>query len=71
MRILCEGTTEEKLAENHFELDYSFIKTNTDLTDRFEERSDTVLSIVDSGTGVALALSIPRRTWRCPMSSRP
>ena len=52
-------TTEEKLAKNHFELDYSFIKTNTDLADRFEECSDTVLSIVDSGTGMALALSEP------------
>ena len=59
-------TTEEKLAENHFELDYSFIKTNTDLTDRFEECSDTVLSIVDSGTGMAMALSIPGKNLEMP-----
>ena len=59
-------TTEQKLAENHFELDYSFLKTDTSLAERFEESSDTVLSIVDSGTGMALAFSIPGKNLELP-----
>ena len=47
-------TMDQKLAENHFELDYSFLKTDTSIAERFEESSDTILSIVDSGTGMTL-----------------
>ena len=42
------------------------MKTDTSLADRFEESSDTVLSIVDSGTGMALALSIPGKNLEMP-----
>eukprot|EP00913_Durusdinium_trenchii_P012402 g11643.t1 len=57
-------TVEQKLAENHFELDYSFLKTDTSIAERFEESSD--LSIVDSGTGMALAMSIPGKNLETP-----
>ena len=59
-------TMEQKLAENHFELDYSFLKTDTSIAERFEESSDTILSIVDSGTGMALAMSIPGKNLETP-----
>ena len=58
-------TVEQKLADNHFELDYSFSKTDTSLAES-EDSSDTVLSIVDSGTGMALALSIPGKNLEMP-----
>ena len=54
-------TLEQKLSDNHFELDYSFLKTDTSLAERFEECSDTVLSIVDTGTGMGLAFSVPAK----------
>ena len=57
-------TVEQKLAENHFELDYSFLKTDTSIAERFEQSSD--LSIVDSGTGMALAMSIPGKNLETP-----
>ena len=38
-------------------LDYGFLKTDTSLAERFEECSDTVLSVVDTGTGMGLAFS--------------
>ena len=56
-------TVEQKLAENHFELDYSFLKTDTSIAERFEESSDTILSIV---TGMALAMSIPGKNLETP-----
>eukprot|EP00435_Cladocopium_sp_Y103_P027470 s353_g6.t1 len=59
-------TLEQKLAENHFELDYSFLKTDTSLAEKFEESSDTVLSVVDTGTGMALAFSIPGKNLGIP-----
>ena len=59
-------TVEQKLAENHFELDYSFLKTDTSIAERFEESSDTILSIVDSGAGMALAMSIPGKNLETP-----
>eukprot|EP00435_Cladocopium_sp_Y103_P020520 s28_g5.t1 len=58
--------TEEKLGENHFELDYSFLKANTALASSFEECSDTVLSIVDSGTNMGLAFCIPAKNIGIP-----
>ena len=57
---------EDKLADNHFELDYSFLKTDTSLAASFEESSDTVLSLVDTGTNMALALSIPAKNLELP-----
>ena len=59
-------TLEQKLSDNHFELDYSFLKTDTSLADKFEECSDTVLSVVDTGTGMGLAFSIPAKNLGIP-----
>lgn len=58
--------TEEKLGENHFELDYSFVKTDAALTASFGECSDTVLSIVDTGTNMGLAFSILAKNLGIP-----
>ena len=36
------------LVDNRFELDYFFLKTDTSLADRFQESSDTVLSLAQA-----------------------
>ena len=44
----------------------AFSRTDTSIAERFEESSDTILSIVDSGTGMALAMSIPGKNLETP-----